>query len=136
MEIKKSVVTNVQPNGTWDGKYGLMYKFDVTFENGDSGSYLSKYEDQTKFVVGQEVQYEYTGGDYPRVKPHYTNPMPNSANYSNSNIDTQDEIRFSVAFKGAIDLCCSDKIEVEEIMATTIGFAEFLKDKKNTALPF
>ena len=24
--MKNSKVTNVQPNGTWDGNYGLMYK--------------------------------------------------------------------------------------------------------------
>ena len=136
MEIKKSAVTNVQPNGTWDGKYGLMYKFDVSFENGDTGSYLSKYENQTKFIVGQETEYEYTGGDYPKVKPHYVNPVPKTTSYSNSNTDKDLEIRFAVAFKAAIELCSNDKIEMEEIMATTIGFAEFLKEKKNTSLPF
>tara|TARA_R100000781_G_scaffold114465_2_gene85350 strand:- start:1176 stop:1586 length:411 start_codon:yes stop_codon:yes gene_type:complete len=136
MEIKKSAVTNVQPNGTWDGKYGLMYKFDISFENGDTGSYLSKYENQTKFIVGQETEYEYTGGEYPRVKPHYVNPVPKTTSYSNSNTDKDLEIRFAVAFKAAIELCSNDKIEMEEVMATTIGFAEFLKEKKNTSLPF
>ena len=42
MEQKKSTVTNVQSNGTWDGQYGLMHKFEVSFENGDVGEYLSK----------------------------------------------------------------------------------------------
>jgi hypothetical protein len=135
MEIKKSVVTQVSPNGTWEGKYGLMYKFNVSFENGDTGGYLSKIEDQTKFIVGREVEYEFTDGDYPKVKPYYANPMSKS-NYSNNNQDTRDEIRFSVAFKGAIDLASSGKINVEDIRAVTISFNDFLKDKKEESLPF
>ena len=67
--MKRSKVTNVQPNGTWEGQYGLMYKFEVTMENGDVGGYMSKSQDQSKFVVGQEVDYNYTGGQYPKIKP-------------------------------------------------------------------
>ena len=55
MEIKKSVVTVTSSNGTWEGKYGLMYKFIIEFENGDRGSYLSKSETQNKFVIGNEI---------------------------------------------------------------------------------
>ena len=46
---KKSKVTNVQASGTWEGKFGLMYKFEVEFENGDAGEYSSKSKDQNKF---------------------------------------------------------------------------------------
>ena len=35
--IKKSTVKSVQANGTWEGKFGMMYKFEVEFENEDSG---------------------------------------------------------------------------------------------------
>ena len=35
--MKKSTVTRVAGNGTWEGKYGLMYKFEVEMENGDIG---------------------------------------------------------------------------------------------------
>ena len=66
---KNSKVTNVQANGTWEGQYGLMYKFDVTFENGDSGEYSSKSQEQNKFVVGQNADYNFIDGKYPKVKP-------------------------------------------------------------------
>jgi hypothetical protein len=132
MEQKKSVVKNVTPNGTWEGNYGLMYKFEVEFANGDIGEYLSKSEKQDKFIVGQETEYQFKGGQYPRVKP-----VSNfNASYSSSKSDTNLEIRFSVAFKAAIELCAADKIGLEEIMETTIGFDEFLDKKKNTSLPF
>ena len=56
--------------------------------------------------------------------------------YSNSNTDTNKEIRFSVAFKGAIDLAKAGLIGIEDIQATTIGFDKFLEEKKDTNLPF
>ena len=135
MEIKKSVVTVATPNGTWDGKYGLMYKFIIEFENGDRGSYLSKLETQNKFIIGNETEYEYTGGEYPKIKPHYDNPMPNS-NFTNKSSETRDEIRFSEAFKGAIDLASSKVIDIKDIKKKTIEFAEFLQTKKDEDLPF
>ena len=42
MSIKKSIVTRVTGNGTWEGNYGLMYKFEIEMENGDIGENLSK----------------------------------------------------------------------------------------------
>jgi len=65
--IKKGIVTDVQSNGTWEGKFGLMYKFEVTIGD-DTGQCLSK-TDTCKFVVGEEVDYEFVGGQYPKIKP-------------------------------------------------------------------
>ena len=134
METKKSIVKSITPNRTWEGSYGLMYKFEIEFENGDVGEYLSKSENQDKFVVGQDTDYQFKGGQYPRVKP-ISNFQP-KASYSNNNDDTRNEIRFSVAFKGAIDLASAGQIGIEDIKATTIGFNEFLKEKKDGSLPF
>ena len=61
---KKSKVNGVSANGTWDSKYGTMYKFEVSFENGDVGEYNSKTQDQTKFVIGQEAEYSITSREY------------------------------------------------------------------------
>ena len=110
MEIKKSVVSQVSPNRTWDGKYGLMYKFIISFENGDSGNYLSKIEDQTKFIVGKEVEYEFTDGDYPKVKPHYDSPISKS-NYSNTNQDTQNQIARNCACNYSTQMLVGGKID-------------------------
>jgi len=70
-EIKSSKVVSVQSNGTWEGSYGTMYKFEIVFQNGDVGEYSSKSQDQNKFEVGAEKEYEYTGGKFPKVKPVY-----------------------------------------------------------------
>lgn len=66
---KKSKVVSVQANGTWEGKYGVMYKYEVAFENGDAGEYSSKSAEQNKFVEGQETDYEFIDGKFPKVKP-------------------------------------------------------------------
>ena len=34
-QTKRSAVTNVTANGTFDGQYGTLYKFEVTFANGE-----------------------------------------------------------------------------------------------------
>lgn len=71
----RSKVTQVTGNGTWNSQYGLLYKFEVHFENGDYGTYMSKSLEQNKFVVGQEADYtreskQGTGGAmYYTIKP-------------------------------------------------------------------
>ncbi len=74
MEESRAIVKSVSPNGTWDSKYGTMYKFEVHFDNGDYGEYNSKSPDQTKFVTGQEASYtrtsrEYNGQTFYTIKP-------------------------------------------------------------------
>ena len=66
---KKGTPINIQANGTWEGKYGLMYKFEIEMDNGDIGEYSSKIKDQTKFEVDKETEYEFIDGDFPKIKP-------------------------------------------------------------------
>jgi len=83
--MKKSKVLRAKPNGTWDGQHGTYYKFEIEMANGDIGEYSSKSKDQTKFVVGQETEYEFTDGKFPKIKP-VSNFQP-QANYSKPNDD-------------------------------------------------
>ena len=59
-QTKRSAVTNVTANGTFNGQHGTLYKFEVAFANGDSGEYASKSQDQQKFKVGVETDYVLT----------------------------------------------------------------------------
>lgn len=66
-----SKITSLQGNGTWEGKFGLMYKYDLTLENGDSGEYSSKKYTSVEslpFTIGTEIEYEFAGGDFPKIK--------------------------------------------------------------------
>ena len=72
MNIKKSVVKSVQANGTYDSKqYGTFYKYEIAFENGDSGEYSSKSDNQNKFIQGQETYYtaDQNQNGYWKIKP-------------------------------------------------------------------
>lgn len=106
---KKSKVTYVQANGTWEGNYGVMYKFEVTFENGDIGEYSSKAKDQNKFVTGQEVEYTLTGGQFPKVKPVYNPQGGGSFNKYNNDPNRQKMIVKQSSLKVASDLCIANK---------------------------
>jgi hypothetical protein len=54
-------------------KWGPFFSFNVTFENGDAGQYLSKVREQTAFVLGQPLDYTLepnANPQYlPRIKP-------------------------------------------------------------------
>ena len=102
--IKKSVVKQAQANGTWQGKFGTMYKHEIAFENGDSGEYSSKDQYQTKFVVGQETEYEFIDGKYPKVKP-INNWQPNAQAFTpkQSKDDVQEYIIKQSTLKCATD---------------------------------
>jgi len=70
--IKSSKVTQVSGNGKWDSQqYGTFYKFEIVFENGDAGQYMSKEQEQTKFKVGEEASYTITSKDV-NGKLYYT----------------------------------------------------------------
>jgi hypothetical protein len=135
MEIKKSIITelNLQKDMFLD-----MYVFTIAFENGDIGKmYKKKKEIYEK--VGQEM--EYTIDHKNKVKIAFKgeskfNNNASSSSYSNSNDETKNDIRFSVAFKGAIELAAGGVISVDEVENYTLKWDEFLKDKKVVEMPF
>jgi len=101
--MKNSIVKSIQPNGTWEGKYGLMYKFEIGFENGDVGEYSSKNKDQDKFNIGSKTDYEYIDGKFPKVKPVYIKPDSFNQSSPKQDVNKNNSIARAVAFKGAID---------------------------------
>ena len=103
MEVKKSKVISVTPNGTWEGNYGVMYKFEIVFQNGDVGEYSSKSKDQNKFEVNAETQYEYTGGKFPKIKPHYAKPMATPTQAFGKSDDVQIKIVRQSMLKASVD---------------------------------
>ena len=72
--MKESKLHSVQANGTWNGTYGLMYKFELLLENGDTGEYSSsKYTsvEALPFKAGEVIEYEFKDGTYPKIlKPN------------------------------------------------------------------
>jgi len=133
MEIKKSKITELNLQSE---KFNDMFIFTIVFENGDIGK-LYKKKDKTYEQVGDEV--EYTISPKSTVKIAFkgdTSFSKKSPNYSNSSNDAKEDIRFSVAFKGAIDLASAGKIGIDEVEKFTVMYNEFLKDKKSVEMPF
>lgn len=49
-------ITALQQNGTWESQYGLMYRMEVTLEDGTTGEVSAKKQDAWK--VGDDVEVE------------------------------------------------------------------------------
>lgn len=128
--IKKSKVNRVTGNGTWEGKYGLMYKFEIEMENGDIGENLSKTS-ECKFKEGQETEYEFIDGQFPKIKP-----VNNFQPRGNSNPDVQDNIRFAQGLNIANLQFCHGKISEEQIDEKAYEMYQKLKDGPQEKLPF
>jgi len=112
---KTSKVTAVQANGTWQGNYGLMYKYEVTFENGDTGEYSSKTEHQTKFKIGVEAEYTITEGKYPKVKPVYV--QGGSVGWQ-PNPGRDLKIVKQSCLKAAVELCVAGEVSLAKLLTT------------------
>ena len=133
--IKTSKVTGAQANGTWEGKYGIMYKHEIAFENGDSGEYSSKSADQNKFVVGQETEYEFIDGKFPKVKPVNNFQQGGYATVKKGDNREKSIVRQS-SLKCATDFVIANGgdearvIEIADMFSTWV-----LEDKKPTPAP-
>ena len=139
--IKKSTVKSVQASGTWEGKFGLMYKNEVEMENGDICEYSSKSQDQDKFIEGQETEYEFIGGQFPKVKPVYNKPEFVSNGATKVNPDVQKLIVRQSSLKAAVDYCGDNSESPEECIAIADKFVAWVMNEKpneesNNDLPF
>ena len=132
--IKKSKVKSVQANGTWEGKFGMMYKFEVEFENEDFGEYSSKTQDQNKFVIGQEMEYEFIDGHFPKVKPVYQKPdfVSNGVSGSYKKDDTvQKLIVKQSSLKAAVDYCSGGNCSTSDVLKVAQEFSDRVMENKN-----
>lgn len=151
-------VLNAQGNGSVPLKYGTFYKYEITIDvDGKeyTGEYLSKSDDQNKFLVGETVEFTYQDGEYPKIKP-VTNfeqsggqptAAPTSSKMSKEEWAAKDNrkelmIAKQVSIKAAVDFVVShggDEIKVLDIADMFTNW--LLKGEKpakdtNTDLPF
>ena len=133
---KQSKVIKITGNGTWSPKNDpskVFYAYEIEMENGDVGTYNSIKDQQTKFIEGEIVEYAFTGGDYPKIKPVYNKPMVNESNCDMSRC---------VAIKSATALYAGSNFSVEKVIDTAKQFEDYInngcckKSEKETDLPF
>tara|TARA_R100000278_G_scaffold38353_1_gene34011 strand:+ start:1420 stop:1845 length:426 start_codon:yes stop_codon:yes gene_type:complete len=135
--MKKSVVKQAQANGSWIGQYGTMFKHEITFENGDCGEYSSKEQNQTKFVVGQETEYEFIDGKYPKVKP-VNNWQGNNTSFTPKagNDKIQEYIIKQSSLKSAVDFVIANGGDTKTVLDTAEIFTNWvIKGEKPAHAP-
>jgi hypothetical protein len=133
MEIKKSKIEELNLQAD---KFNDMFIFTISFENGDIGK-LYKKKEKIFEKVGDEVEYTLSPkGTVKIIFKGDTQFSQKSPSYSNTKTDVNTEIRFSVAFKGAIELAAGGKIGIDEVEKFTVMYDEFLKDKTSVEMPF
>lgn len=131
-------MVSVTPKGDYqlrDGK--TLYKFFVSFDNGDSGEYSSVKPDQDKFNVGQETEYELTTGQYGnRIKPVYNSggSYTPKANYSSGSDDKQKMIVKQSCLKAAVDLLKDKGAKSTDVLKIADSFVAWVmeEDKQET----
>jgi len=131
---KTSIVKDIKSAGQpYEGQYGTLYGFYVTFENGDNGKYNSKSQDQTKFVVGQEATYdyiprEYNGKTYYTVKPVNPQYANNTLSIEGATHTSKDEsIIRQTALKAAAELGGTP----QQVIANAQTFADWVMKKQS-----
>lgn len=130
-KIKKSVVKSVTANGTWESKrepIKTFYKHQIEMENGDIGEYSSIAQEQDKFVVGTEVEYEYTAGEFPKIKPHYSRQDSTSGGGYNVEVSDKEQYRIarSVAIKIASEQAIHHKLAINQMLLVADSFATYI----------
>ena len=97
--MKISKIKAIQGNGTFESKFGLMYKFEYVMEDGTLVNANHKTE-QSPFKVGDTVEYEITNAEYNNGK--VSKPQDNPTQ-SNGGFNTSDSILYQVCLKGSMD---------------------------------
>lgn len=139
VETKKASVTGVQGNGTWESKYGTMYKFEISFDNGDSGEYSCKSPTQDKFVQGQSVDYtissrEYNGNTYYTIKPVST--YTGGSGYGGkSDPDKDRRIAKLAVLKSATELVCNEKVMARDLFTMADKMMEWVYGDDKVDVP-
>ncbi len=102
--MPKSRVGSVTFNRAWDGPKGTVFYFDITFEDGGVGQFSTIKREQTKFTIGEEIEYIIKGQnkrgqnqiDIVRDRPDFKKSTYN-------NPETNKQIAMSVAVGAAIE---------------------------------
>lgn len=136
MEIKKSKVVSNQASGSLDLTHGTFFKFEISFEDGTVGEYLSKTQDggNKNFPIGVEKEFEVTENKFgKKIKPHFSQKSftPSQASGTSTNPDIQRMIVKQSSLKVAADLCiANNKTDLNTIFKTANTIVEWVMENK------
>jgi len=133
--MKKSKVIEIKELTSWyNEKYSnTIYKFDVFFENGEVAQFHTTKEQQARFVVGKEAEYEIeikelaNGAKLKKIKSLKSNNnyIPNKYGYRETEKDYHKRQRYIIAQscqKSAVQLVGEKDLgEIERVTTTLFG---------------
>ena len=135
--MKNSKIKSLQGAGTWND----MFKFEVTFENGDTGTVFSKSQ-EPPYKIGDSKYYEITpsGRGFKVKMLKDPEPTQQSGGYQGGGRrDTNQDIARSVALKASIEYNNANKSDagIDIILDTAQIFEHYLMtgSKKVTTTP-
>ena len=104
----KTTIKTIQANGTWEGKFGVMYQFEVELEDSTVGEVNAKTE-TPPYTVGSTVWYEIKGENAygKKLKITTSDPDQQSGGFkapAPQGSDTQTRIENSWAVQTAIQI--------------------------------
>ena len=143
-----SKIKAIVPNGNWTGKYGTMYSFKVTFEDGVTIEANSK-TDQPPYRVGDEMSYEITNDD-PKFGAKGRVFKPEAGQYSNNASPAANGNRDAIIMKQTALKCASEfnaqrNVTVEAVIADAQAMFDWLTgaseapkgvEQEESAIPF
>ena len=139
----KSKPTNVQANGTWESKFGLMYQFDIEMEDGNIGQYSSpkytnKDSDDFPFKVGEEREYVFEAHEkFPKIKLPKKDFQPSFQ--FNGKKDTSRELMItrqsSLARAVEILIHNTDKVKADDVIQLADKFTKWVMKEEAKATP-
>lgn len=116
---KTGKVRSINYDGTFDSNFGTLHKHNICMENGDTGQYSSKYENQTYFKVGEEVKYIFEDGQHPKIKTF--NDRPQNASKGGKKMSN---VSFGVSY--VKDLIVADKISIKDWQSASEKIIKFM----------
>tara|TARA_Y100000310_G_scaffold125852_1_gene124611 strand:+ start:1473 stop:1970 length:498 start_codon:yes stop_codon:yes gene_type:complete len=139
----KSKPTNVQANGTWESKFGLMYQFDIEMEDGNIGQYSSpkytnKDSDDFPFKVGEEREYVFEAHEkFPKIKLPKKDFQPSFQ--FNGKQDTSRELMITrqSSLARAVEVLThnTDKIKADDVITLANKFTKWVMKEEAKATP-
>lgn len=114
----KALITNVTFTKEFETKFGVLYGFKIEY-NGKTGFYSSKKREQTKFIKGQESEFEEEikqgkNGSYTKIKP--MQPQGGFSNFGRA-VKKEQSKYSGFAMSYAKDLVCAGAIKYEQMFS-------------------
>lgn len=109
-----------------EGKNGKWYLFEITFDNGDKGSYFAKSKEQTEFKEGVSIEYVIEvkkNGEYFNTVIQ----LPFKGKFGGGKSFNPSAQNKQVALTNAVDIFISGHITKEEIEKTANWFFKYLQ---------